>query len=268
MQRSVGSGAAVVVSVVLALVAGACSSGDDELAGAPVTTARAEPTTAPTEQPAPRRAVAAPASTAVPTTDAPPTPPPPARLAPTTSAPTTTPAPTTTLTLAPTTTVAPALPPTTAPPPPTAAPLTLPAPIAAPEDSESSEPRVELGGIEIPAIDLTRAMFEGIRLPTLDQGPGHWPGTAMPGELGNVVVAGHRVSHNEDFRNLDQLAPGDEVIFTTASGRHVYLVESTEIVGPDALWIVDQTPDHRATLFACHPPGSTRERIVVHLRLA
>ena len=111
-------------------------------------------------------------------------------------------------------------------------------------------------------------MYEGIRLTTLDRGPGHWPGTAMPGEFGNVVVAGHRVSHNEDFRNLDQLEPGDEVIFTTATGRHTYHVLRTEVVGPDAVWIVDQTPAQTGTLFACHPPGSTRQRIVVHLELA
>ena len=126
---------------------------------------------------------------------------------------------------------------------------------------------IELGTIEIPRIGLVRTISEGIRLPTLDRGPGHWPGTAMPGEAGNVVLAGHRVSHNEDFRNLDQLVPGDEVIMSTATGRHVYVVEATEIVEPDALWIVDQTPDATATLFACHPPGSVSQRIVVHLQL-
>ena len=46
-------------------------------------------------------------------------------------------------------------------------------------------------------------------------GPGHWPGTALPGQLGNAVVAGHRTSHNRDFRNIDQLVPGDEIILST-----------------------------------------------------
>jgi sortase A len=45
-------------------------------------------------------------------------------------------------------------------------------------------------------------------------------------------------------------------------------VTGTEIVTPDALWIADQTPDYTATLFACNPPGSTKQRIVVHLALA
>ena len=111
-------------------------------------------------------------------------------------------------------------------------------------------------------------MWEGVRLSTLNHGPGHWPGTAMPGQLGNVVIAGHRVSHNHEFRHVDQLVAGDDVVMTTDAGRFDYKVVSTEIVKPDALWVVDQTPDATATLFACHPPGSVRERIVVHLRLA
>ena len=90
----------------------------------------------------------------------------------------------------------------------------------------------------------------------------------MPGEVGNVVVAGHRVSHNRDFRDLDQLAPGDEVIMSTMSGRsRVPRAVARRSSTPDAVWIVDQTPARTATLFACHPPGSVRERIVVHLEL-
>jgi sortase A len=168
---------------------------------------------------------------------------------------------TTTTTSTPTTTTTTTLPPTSTLP-------ALPVPLPAPAEDGSGEPRIEIGSIEIPRLGLTRPMFEGIRLATLDNGPGHWPGTAMPGETGNVVVAGHRVSHNRDFRDLDQLEPGDEVILSAMSGRHVYRVLSTEIVPPDAMWVVDQTYARTATLFACHPPGSVRERIVVHLELA
>lgn len=152
----------------------------------------------------------------------------------------------------------------TVPPTTMTVPDTLPNP-EAPPDEATPEPLVPLGTIEIPAIGLTKSLYEGIALSTLDHGPGHWPGTALPGQQGNVVVAGHRVSHDKPFRNLDKLAPGDEVIFTTDDGRFVYRVTSTEVVRPEALWIVDQTPDFTGTLFACHPPGSTRQRIVVHL---
>ena len=89
----------------------------------------------------------------------------------------------------------------------------------------------------------------------------------MPGQIGNVVIAGHRTSHAAHFRNTDDLVPGDIVTFTTADGVFDYAVTSTEIVGPDALWIIDPSDTPTATLFACHPPGSTRQRIVVHLAL-
>jgi sortase A len=171
-------------------------------------------------------------------------------------------------TAAPTTAAPTTLAPTTVPVT-TAAPTvveTLPIP-ADPPPPRSEEPYVELGTLEIPTLDIVQPMLEGISLNTLDLGPGHWPGTAMPGKLGNVVIAGHRTSHGKVFRHIDQLVPGDEVIFNTADGRFVYLVTETTVVAPDALYIIEQTEARTATLFACHPPGSTRQRIVVHLAL-
>lgn len=147
----------------------------------------------------------------------------------------------------------------------TAVPVTLPNPEDPPADPNAAVPVVAIGTIEIPKIGVTKTMYEGITLTTLNHGPGHWPGTAMPGHQGNVVIAGHRVSHDKPFRNIDQLVPGDQVILTTDEGRFVYQVTGTDIVYPDALWIIDQTTDYTATLFACHPAGSTRQRIVVHL---
>ena len=136
-----------------------------------------------------------------------------------------------------------------------------------PPAPRANEPVVELGTIEIPRIGLNKSLFEGITLTTLDRGPGHWPGTALPGAMGNVVVGGHRTSKSRPFRHLEQLAPGDEVIFTTDAGRYVYHVTRTEIVTPDAMWIINQTEAYTATLFACNPVGSTKERIVVFLEL-
>jgi sortase A len=143
---------------------------------------------------------------------------------------------------------------------------TLPTP-ATPPEPRADEPYVELGTLEIPKLGVTQTLLEGITLNTLDIGPGHWPGTAMPGKLGTVVVAGHRTSHGKVFRNIDQLVAGDEVVFNVADGRFVYLVTEIVVVEPDALYIIEQTPDTTATLFACHPPGSTRQRIVAHLAL-
>lgn len=181
----------------------------------------------------------------------------------TTEAPTTTAAPTTTRPATTTTTDAP----TTTAAATTTTTDVLPVPAPAPEP-RAAEPYIELGTIEIPKIGVSKPLLEGVTLTTLDGGPGHWPGTAMPGHLGNVVVGGHRTSHDRPFRNIDQLVAGDEVVFTTPEGRFVYHVTSTQIVTPDAIWIIDQKNEKTATLFACHPVGSTKERFIVFLALS
>jgi sortase A len=174
-------------------------------------------------------------------------------------------------TLAPATTAAPATIATTTIPltPATAAtvaPTTLPTPVAPPAE-DAKEALQDLGHIDIPKLNVSAEMYEGIALSTLDNGPGHWPGTAMPGQVGNVVVAGHRTSHSKPFRNIDKLTEGDTVTFTVGGQAYNYVVTGHEIVDPTAIQIVDQTTDPTATLFACHPPGSVSERYVVHLKL-
>jgi sortase A len=150
----------------------------------------------------------------------------------------------------------------------TAPPTTLlPVPIDAPDDAYAPEPLTQIGTLSIPAIGLETPMFEGITLPTIDHGPSHWPGSAWPGQLGNVVIAGHRVTHTHPFRHIDELEPGDTATFTTAAGTFTYSLVSEEIVDPEAFRIVDQTMAYTATMFACHPPGSSRERIVAHWQM-
>jgi sortase A len=90
----------------------------------------------------------------------------------------------------------------------------------------------------------------------------------MPGDPGNVVVAGHRVSHSRPFRYIDRLSSGDEVVFTVDGRRSVYVVTGHEIVTPNRVDIVNPTETATATLFACEPPGSTRYRYVVYLALS
>jgi sortase A len=158
---------------------------------------------------------------------------------------------------------------TTAPPTTIATTTTVALPVPVPPpDENAQEPLVEAGRIEIPKLHLDTHMYEGVTLGTLDSGPGHWPGSANPGQIGNVVIAGHRTSHHADFLDIDQLVPGDEVILSNIGGRYTYKVTGTEIITPDQIRIIDQTPARTATLFACHPKHSTRERIVVHLQLA
>lgn len=140
-------------------------------------------------------------------------------------------------------------------------------PIAVPRDPYAREPIREIGTIEIPKIGLSHAMFHGVTLNNIDKGPSLWPGTATPGSVGNAVVAGHRVTRTHPFRNIHQLVPGDRVIFTVQGRRSEYQVTGSEVVSPKALEIAAQTGEATATLFACHPPGSARQRYVVHLEL-
>jgi sortase A len=147
-------------------------------------------------------------------------------------------------------------------------PATLPAPDPAPADQFAATPDVVHGTLALPSIGVEQSLHEGVTLTAIDRGPSHWPGTAMPGEPGNVVVAGHRVTHSRPFYDLDRLQPGDPLVFTLNDGtRWTYELTSIEIVAPDAMHIVDQTAEPTATLFACHPKGSAAHRIVAHFRL-
>lgn len=143
----------------------------------------------------------------------------------------------------------------------------LPVPEPLPEDPYAPTPDVQVGTIAIPELGIDETLHEGMTLTAINRGPSVWPGTAVPGEVGNTVVAGHRTTYGAPFRNLDQLEAGDEVIFTNDGGEHTYAVEALEIVDPTAVDIASQSNEYTATLFACHPPGSARQRIVVHLQL-
>ncbi|MDP1793370.1 MAG: class E sortase [Acidimicrobiales bacterium] len=161
---------------------------------------------------------------------------------------------------------------TTAPPAPTstAAPIKVQRaarPVSVPKNAHAAEPITEIGTIEIPRLGLFHKIMHGISLRNIDHGPSHWPGTAFPGENGNTVFAGHRTTHSKPFRNIHLLEPGDPVIFHIQGIRSVYTVTGSEIVYPDALHITNQTENATGTLFACHPPGSAKQRYVVHLAL-
>jgi sortase A len=162
-----------------------------------------------------------------------------------------------TTTAAPTTTVAPAA----------VSHVVKAGPATPPRNGYAPEPIIKIGTIEIPKIALVSPIYHGITLRNIDFGPSHWPGTAMPGEVGNSVFAGHRVTHTHPFLHIDQLVPGDEVIFTVNGVRSVYTMTGHDIVKPDALWIANPTPTATATLFGCHPPHFATYRYVVHLAL-
>ncbi len=123
---------------------------------------------------------------------------------------------------------------------------------------------VTSGHLEIPAIGVDEKIREGIHLSVIDRGVGHWAGTAEAGGPGNMVLAGHRTVRTAPFRDLDRLQPGDEIRVSGIDGRRAsYRVTETLIVSPTDIWIVERTEVPTITLFACHPKGSARQRIVV-----
>jgi len=159
------------------------------------------------------------------------------------------------------------LPPTTVKPKPVTSTTvdvnTLSKPIAPPADPYAPSPIIQLGVLEIPKIQEVTPIFEGITLTVIDHGPGHWPGSAMPGQPGNTVFPGHRVTHSHPFLNLDLLSPGDQIVFHMPHVDYVYKVTGTQIVDPADLHVVDETSTRTVTLVACHPKHSAAERIVV-----
>ena len=136
-----------------------------------------------------------------------------------------------------------------------------------PPDSYAPEPVREIGTMEIPSIGLRHRIFQGVTLHNIDRGPSHWTGSALPGEMGNTVFAAHRATHDQPFRHIDALDPGDKVIFTIGGARSTYEVTDHLVVRPADSWIADQTHEYTGTLYACHPVGSLAERYVVRLRL-
>lgn len=152
-------------------------------------------------------------------------------------------------------------------PPATAPGPTLPNPVGIPADSYAPEPVHEIGTIEIPAIGLVHRIFEGVTLHNIDLGPSLWTGSAMPGQMGNTVFAGHRTSNDQPFRHIDALVPGDKVIFTIAGVTSTYRVTGHLVVSPSDTWIADQSTAYTGTLYACHPLNSTAERYVVQMEL-
>lgn len=142
-----------------------------------------------------------------------------------------------------------------------------PGPIDVPVDPYASEEVVEIGTLEIAKLGVHQRLMRGVTLRNIDLGPSHWPGSAMPGEAGNMVIAGHRVTHTRPFRNIDTLVAGDEIVVTAGGHRATYRMASSFVVTPDRTEIANPTPTPSLTLFACHPPGSARLRYVVRADL-
>lgn len=124
-----------------------------------------------------------------------------------------------------------------------------------------------LGLIDIPSIGVNQVVVEGVGVAQLATGPGHYPGTPLPGEVGNAAIAGHRTTHGRPFYNLQALVPGDQVDLTTAQGIFVFDVRQQSVVVPTDVSVLDPTPTAQLTLTTCNPRYSAAQRLVVHAAL-
>jgi sortase A len=137
--------------------------------------------------------------------------------------------------------------------------------------------RVKLGSgmalLRIPRLGKTfrYVVVEGVDTGDLRKGPGHYPGTAMPGDKGNFVVSGHRTTYSAPFNRVDELQDGDRILIDTRKGQFVYKVTGKKVVTPDQVDVTAAVPFHpkRAatgrliTLTTCHPKFSAAKRLII-----
>jgi sortase A len=124
-----------------------------------------------------------------------------------------------------------------------------------------------IGSIAIPRIGAAYTIVEGTDERSLEEGPGHYPQTALPGMGQTVAIAGHRTTYLAPFRFLNDLRPGDPIIVTMPYGRFTYAVQSTRIVVPTDIGVIDDVGYERLVLSACNPLYSATQRIIVFARL-
>ncbi len=119
--------------------------------------------------------------------------------------------------------------------------------------------------LQIPAIGVDQYVVEGTSSTDLAKGPGHYVGTAMPGQAGNVAIAGHRTTHGAPFNRLGQLVSGDRISVTTTSGQNwTYVVSGPpSVVSPHDVTVLNYFGDNRITLTTCNPEYSASQRLVV-----
>ncbi len=144
------------------------------------------------------------------------------------------------------------------------APRAGPAAAAVPAAPAIGQP---IGVLDIPAIAVDQVVVEGVGAAQLAAAPGHYPGTALPGQPGNAGIAGHRTTHGRPFYDLQALVPGDPITVTTVQGTFHYRVVRSQVVAPTDVAVLDRSPFPELTLTTCNPRYSAAQRLVVTARL-
>lgn len=136
--------------------------------------------------------------------------------------------------------------------------------------AELAEDRADLregdviGRLDVPRFGISVIVLQGIEKNTLIVGAGHVPETPLPGAAGNIVIAAHRDTF---FRKLDGIRRGDSIQVATLRGMYEYIVDSTEVVDPDDIQVMESRGRPELTLITCYPfylVGPAPKRFIVH----
>jgi sortase A len=152
----------------------------------------------------------------------------------------------------------------------------VPAPVVSDGPTPTPAPEVHgtpVAGLYIPKLDKNWVVVEGVEQDDIRYAPGHYPESALPGQVGNFSVAGHR--NRATFWRLDELREGDTIVLEDRDTWHVYAVSRNHIVLPHQTEVVAPVPgDRRATpteamltLTTCHPKFDNYQRLIVHAKL-
>jgi len=120
--------------------------------------------------------------------------------------------------------------------------------------------------IDIPRVHISDIVAEGTSPRVLRVAVGHIPGTALPGQAGNVALAAHRDTF---FRHLGELKSGDLIRITVPGRQYLYSVKFTDVVLPNETWILQPSTGQLLTLVTCYPfhyVGPAPKRFVVRAR--
>lgn len=122
--------------------------------------------------------------------------------------------------------------------------------------------------------DWVREIAEGIGVNDVlnTRRIGHYPSTQLPGELGNVALAAHRLTYGAPFRDIDQLRLGDKLYLKTKDGYYIYSFRNLEYVSPSGVGVLDPVPQRPGvaatqrvlTIMSCNPKFSVAERIIAY----
>ena len=123
--------------------------------------------------------------------------------------------------------------------------------------------------LRIPKTGVDVVVVEGTSASALRAGAGHYPASPLPGEDGNVAIAGHRTTYGRPFHDNDQLRKGDEVLLTTPLGEFTYRISADPFPVDAHDWApIANTPGTKTlTLTTCHPKGSAKQRLIVKAQL-